>query len=83
MIVAPSFPKVIKLILLIFDHYFKQLPLEKYWIQFVHQDKKGTICFTFCPSPERLMSFGEGGTHVTQAATPELYDLGYKCTLYG
>lgn len=83
MIVSPPFPKVIKLILLIFDHYFKQLPLEKYWIQFVHREEKGTVCFPFCPSPEWLMSFGEGGTHVTQAATPELYDLGCKGTRYG
>lgn len=51
MIVSPSFQKVIKLILLISDHYFKQLPLEKYWIQFVHQEEKRHRLFRFLPIP--------------------------------
>lgn len=46
------------------------------------QDKALSVPFS-APTPEWLVSFGEGGAHVTLATSPELYDLGYKCTLYG
>ena len=87
MIASPTFQKVIKLILLIIDNYFSEMgPFGGICnpVCLSRQNKAPSVPFSAHPLPPKwLVSFGEGGTPVTQATSPELYDLGYKCTCYG